>query len=177
MLMYNRENFRDANRGKPKEIARSLYAQISTQKKSKYIEYLANKAVKIVKRLNIEHNFGLSEVDGDMEPATETHHIFPVAGFPQIAHFSENLINLTPNQHRIVAHPYGDFSSVDMEYQKICLIAKVRTIKKFIDNGWGCYDFESLVFVINTGYNTDSFSKIDCDDFDGLICLINCMPR
>lgn len=176
MLMYNRDNFRDTYQRKPKGITRGLHIAPSPTK-AKYIKYLTDKAMKNVKIINRFYNFGLSEVEGDLELATETHHIFPRTEYPQIAYFLENLINITPNQHRNHAHPNGNYSVIDREYQKICLIAKVGTIKKSIENNWGDYDFNNLLFVANTGYETDTFSNISLYDFDGVINQINLVER
>lgn len=172
MLMYNRDNFRDTYQRKPKGITRGAHVA-PTPSRDKYIKYLTDKAMKNVKLINRYYNFGLSEIDGDNEMATETHHIFSRTEFPQIAYFLENLINLTPNQHRNHAHPNGNYSVIDSEYQKICLIAKLGTIRKSIENGWGEYDFNNFLFVADTGYNTNVFSQINLFDYDEVISQIN----
>jgi len=172
MLMYNRDNFRDTYQRKPKGITRVTHV-VPSVSKAKYIQYLTDKAMKNVKIINRFYNFGLSEIEGDSELATETHHIFSRTEFPRIAYFIENLINITPNQHRNHAHPNGNYSVVDREYQKICLIAKIGTIRKAIENSWGDYDFNNFLFVANTGYQTDTFSKIPQYDYDEVIRNIN----
>lgn len=172
MLMYNRDNFRDIYQRKPKGVTRGDHV-VPASSRAKYIQYLTDKAMKNVKLINRYYNFGLSEVDGDDELATETHHIFSRAEFPQIAYFLENLINLTPNQHRNHAHPNGNYSVIDREYQKICLIAKLGTIRKSIESNWGDYDFNNFLHVADTGYNTNKFSKIDLFDYDEVIKQIN----
>lgn len=168
MLMYNRDNFRDIYQKKPKGITRGTHI-LPSKPQTKYIQYLTEKAMKNVKFINLVYNFGLSEVDGDDEYASETHHIFSRTDFPQIAYLLENLINLTPNQHRNHAHPNGNYSIIDREYQKICLIAKLGTIRKSIDNNWGDYDFNNFLYIADTGYETDVFSKIDLFDYDEVI--------
>jgi len=172
MLMYNRDNFRDTFLRKPKGVTRGMH-ETSSMKKSKYINYLTTKAMKNAKQINRLYNLGLSEVDGDNELATEVHHIFPRLEFPKIAHFLENLINLTPNQHRNHAHPLGNYSIADREYQKICLIAKIGTVKRSIEENWGDYDFNNLLFVADHGYGTEIFSKIELYDYDEVINQIN----
>jgi len=172
MLMYNRDNFRDIYQRKPKGVTRGNHV-VPASSRAKFIQYITDKAMKNVKLINRYYNFGLSEVDGDDELATETHHIFSRAEFPQIAYFLENLINLTPNQHRNHAHPNGNYSVIDREYQKICLIAKLGTIRKSIENNWGDYDFNNFLHVADTGYNTNKFSKIDLFDYDEVINQIN----
>lgn len=172
VLMYNRDNFRDIYQRKPKGVTRGDHV-VPASSRAKYIQYLTDKAMKNVKLINRYYNFGLSEVDGDDELATETHHIFSRAEFPQIAYFLENLINLTPNQHRNHAHPNGNYSVIDREYQKICLIAKLGTVRKSIENNWGDYDFNNFLHVVNIGYDTDTFSKIKLCDYDEVIHRIN----
>jgi len=172
MLMYNRDNFRDTYQRKPKGITRGAHV-VPSLPRAKYIQYLTDKAMKNVKIINRFYNFGLSEVEGDGELATETHHIFSRTEFPQIAYFLENLINLTPNQHRNHAHPNGNYSVIDREYQKICLIAKLGTVRKSIENNWGDYDFNNFLHVADTGYDTNVFSKINLFDYDEVIKNIN----
>lgn len=172
MLMYNRDNFRDIYQSKPKGITRKEHESPSPSR-ARFIQYQMDKAIKNVKRINQYYNFGLSEVEGDDNPATETHHIFPKTEFPEISYFEENLINLTPNQHRNQAHPLGNFSVVDKEFQKICLIAKLGTIKFSIENNLGVYDFNNFLVVTDTGYRTDIFSQIELYNYDEVIRKIN----
>lgn len=172
MLMYNRDNFRDIYQSKPKGITRKEH-ETPSPSRARFIQYQMDKAIKNVKRVNQYYNFGLSEVEGDDNPATETHHIFPKTEFPEISYFEENLINLTPNQHRNQAHPLGNFSVVDKEFQKICLIAKLGTIKFSIENNLGVYDFNNFLVVTDTGYRTDIFSQIELYNYDEVIRKIN----
>lgn len=172
MLMYNRDNFRDIYQSKPKGITRKEHESPSPSR-ARFIQYQMDKAIKNVKRINQYYNFGSSEVEGDDNPATETHHIFPKTEFPEISYFEENLINLTPNQHRNQAHPLGNFSVVDKEFQKICLIAKLGTIKFSIENNLGVYDFNNFLVVTDTGYRTDIFSQIELYNYEEVIRQIN----
>lgn len=173
MLMYNRDNFRDTYQRKPKGITRKMH-EVPTPSRTKYIEYLTARAIKYVKLINREYNFGLNEIDvTDSESASQVHHIFPKSTFPEIAYFIENLINLTPNQHNNHAHPNGDYSRVDKEFQRICLIAKVGTVKRSIFEDWGDYDFNNLLFVVGAGYRTNAFTQIKLNDFDEVINQIN----
>lgn len=172
MLMYNRDNFRDIYQSKPKGITRKEHESPSPSR-ARFIQYQMDKAIKNVKRINKYYNFGLSEVEGDDNPATETHHIFTKTEFPEISYFEENFINLTPNQHRNQAHPLGNFSIVDKEFQKICLIAKLGTIKFSIENNLRVYDFNNFLVVTDTGYRTDIFSQIELYNYDEVIRKIN----
>lgn len=171
MLMYNRENFRDINQDKPKTLSRGEHSFKYSD--SKYSNYLTIKAMKNVRILNRLYNSGLSEVPGDGELATEVHHIFPKSDHPEIAFYIENLINLTPNQHRNSAHPRGNYHHVDREFQKICLISKLGTIEKSIFEQWGDYDLNNFIFVLENGFRTNDFSIIESNDFNELILKIN----
>jgi hypothetical protein len=56
--------------------------------------------------------------------ATQVHHIFPKAMFPEIAHYIENLIKLTATQHKTMAHPNNNTHEINKDYQLTCLLAK-----------------------------------------------------
>ena len=87
--------------------------------------------------------------------ATEAHHIFSRQDFPALEAYLENLILLTPSQHRNKAHP-GDFRQIDKEYQYICLITKSKTIKESVESLQdGFYSKDDFVYVLNTGIQTD----------------------
>ena len=151
-LMYNRINFRDKGR-KDKSLTRgeAAAAGITTMNESYYIKYQVDKAKRLVHKLQGDRS-EVHDEDGDGK-ATEFHHIFPVAGFPTIASYTENLILLTSNQHRIKAHPNSNFQMVDKDYQFVCLMAKSDTIEKYLsDVNGGVYRKDSFVDVINTGF-------------------------
>lgn len=150
-LMYNRINFRDKGR-KDKSLTRgeAVAAGIRTMNEASYIKYQVDRAKRLVHKLQGDR----SEVPDEYGEgrATEVHHIFPQAGFPTIASYTENLILLTSNQHRIKAHPNSNFQMVDKDYQFVCLMAKSNTIEKYLsDVNRGVYRKDSFVEVINTG--------------------------
>jgi hypothetical protein len=172
MLMYNRDNFRDLYKNKPKTVARKDF--IEEKRPFKYYEYLTQKAMKYVKLYNKQFNKGMSEVNsGDIEFASEVHHIFPRSSHSSLSHYLENMINLTPNQHRNSAHKNSNFSSVDLEFQKICLISKAKTIKESAELNLGDYEFEKFLHVLNVGFNTNAFKDFDITDLAELFLLIN----
>lgn len=59
-------------------------------------------------------------IDGqdDNNVPTQAHHIFPKNEFPEIMHYVENLIMLTPNQHYSYAHPNNNTYIIDLTAQK-----------------------------------------------------------
>ena len=102
------------------------------------------------------------------------HHIFPQSYYPEIADYIENLIALTPTQHLSKAHPNNNTQYISKIYQYYCLIAKVGKIKENIEQNTlpKIYSFEDLIYVLNTGLETDDFSKITYIDFENIIRLI-----
>lgn len=159
-LMYNRINWRDKNKKKNLTRDESREREIKECNEHFYIEYQVNKAIRWIKNMH-----GMeSEVHDElsMGRATEVHHIFPKSTYPQLASYLENLILLTSSQHRQKAHKNSDFKLVDSDYQQICLLAKSRTIEKYISkNGETRYSKKSFVYVVNEGLGA---SIVDSDD-------------
>ena len=83
--------------------------------------------------------------------ATQIHHIFPKADFPQLAHYLENLIKLTPTQHYTKAHPSNKTQQINKDYQLVCLPAKTDSIEQSLNKGEFVYRKESLIYVVNIG--------------------------
>ncbi len=181
MLMYNQNNFRDVYVDKPKNMTRKEYAEQNpgiVTCNNNLFEYQSTKAKRQVKQFNLMFNNGLSEVVDGVElgeKATHAHHVFPEWEFPEISGHLENIINLTPTQHLNHAHPENNTKLISLEYQHICLLAKVKTIKSSLINGFKVYDFDLLVYVLNIGHDTDKYTLIDHADFNGVIAEINLM--
>jgi len=155
-LMYNRINFRDLE--KEKGISRTE-AKISKKDQKAYEEYndyLIRKAMNFIKKKYKESEIKDSFGSG---PAVYVHHIFPKNEFPEIAHYLENLIKLTSEQHYSYAHPKGNIRIIDKDYQLICLLAKSESIEKSLIQGEFYYSKPSLIFVINTGLNLEDKKK------------------
>ena len=93
--------------------------------------------------------------------------------FPEIAHYEENIIALTPTQHLNYAHPNGNTQTIVIEYQHVCLLSKVGIIKRSIDNNSSVYNFENFKFVLETGHDDPSYSDVVDNDFNMLIQKIN----
>ncbi|MBE5676233.1 restriction endonuclease [Staphylococcus sp. SS87] len=168
MLMYNKENFRDINIDKPKNMTRKEWA-IKHKKKVniQYYKYQSAKSKKFIKKYNDEYRNGISEVvkDKDKEPATQIHHIFPQSDYPEISMYYENLIALTPNQHFIKAHPQNNTQYIDRDYQEVLLKAKAGIIEEEI-NAKGessIYSFNNFIEVLNIGFNEKH--EIEENDF------------
>ncbi len=147
-LMYNRINFRDLD--KEKGLSRQEAEISSEDKKSydKYNDYLINKAIEFIKKKYSESEVKDAYANG---PAPYTHHIFPRSKFSEIAHYLENLIKLTSEQHYTHAHPKGNTRLVNTDYQLVCLISKAESIEKSLIKGEFCYSKHNFIFVINTG--------------------------
>ena len=179
MLMYNRDNFRDVYADKPKELTRNQYAmQIQLKPSQNYYLYMSQKAKRLVAYHNNQFRAGISEVydkrhAGDR--ATHIHHIFPMAEFPEICAYYENLIALTPTQHLNYAHPDGNTHKIDIAYQHICLLAKTEVIKEtlaMLDRNQ-IYEFGRFMYVLFIGLNNLVFQQINDCDFDGAVTAIN----
>lgn len=157
-LMYNRINFRDLD--KEKVLSRQEATTTTDEKKSyeDYNEYLTTKAMAFIKKKYKESEVKDAFAKG---AATYVHHIFARSKFPEIAHYLENLIKLTPEQHNNHAHPKGNTHIVDTEYQLVCLLSKSKNIEKSLISGEFCYSKNNFVFVINTGLELFDTSKFD----------------
>lgn len=150
-LMYNRENWRDIN--KDKEQTRQEQAGTQANEHAEQLEiftsYYVSKAIKMIKKLHYRSEVQDEWGNGD---ATQVHHIFPKADFPQIAAYLENLILLTATQHFTHAHPNNNTHLIDKDYQEVCLLCKADTIEKNIQlNGEKYYRKDLFVEVVNTG--------------------------
>lgn len=115
--------------------------------------YYVQKAIALIRKIHSDSEVKDSWGNGE---ATQVHHIFPKAQFPQIAHYVENLILLTATQHNTKAHPNNKTQQINKDYQLVCLLAKADTIENSLQLvGDKYYRKESFVYVINTGLATD----------------------
>ncbi len=148
-LIYNRQNFRDINSGKLKNITRREHEELSKDTSNDYNKYQMKKAMQWVKT-----NHPYSEVKDDLNGKTsEIHHIFPKSDYSEIASYIENMIALTAGQHKDKAHPKGNTSKIDPMYQYICLKAKSKTIQDAILKSITPYNKERFIYVLNTGFS------------------------
>ena len=152
-LMYNNVNFRDI--GKDKNLTRQeakSYIRSAKKQQKEYNSYLIEKAKRIIQK-----KYQFSEVKDAYGKggAIHVHHIFLSSEFPQVAHFLENLIKLTAEQHLYYAHPKGNTRVIDSDYQYVCLIAKSDGIEKSLDLGEFLYSKNDFIYVINTGLSVN----------------------
>jgi len=160
-LMYNRPNWRDI--GKNKNISRNEAVEehetLMMEQNEAYSDYQVQKAMNMIRKMYKESEIKDQWANGE---ATQIHHIFPKSDFPQLAHYLENLIKLTPTQHYTKAHPSNKTDAINRDYQLVCLLAKSDSIETSLNRGEFVYRKESFIFVINTGlsevldYNLDS---------------------
>lgn len=182
-MMYNCDNFRDVYRDKPKGVSRQewLAQNPNIDRRDGYFEQMMSRSKKLLRELISNSRGGISEltqfVDGqdDMATATQMHHIFPKNEFPEIMHFVENLIALTPNQHFGYAHPNNNTQIIDIAAQKVLLIAKTNSIKENLTNPLEekIYEFSSLLFVLSTGWDDESVLEIGDNDVADVLHSIN----
>lgn len=145
--MYNKKNWRDIN--KEKSITRQEALSTEDIEKQEAINaYYVQKAIAIIRKTHkeseVKDQWGVGE-------ATQVHHIFSRAEFPELAHYVENLILLTATQHNTKAHPNNNTQQINRDYQLTCLLAKSDSIEKSLKKGEFVYRKESFVYVINTG--------------------------
>ncbi|MFC0049339.1 hypothetical protein [Rheinheimera tilapiae] len=172
-IVYNQPNWRDIRAGKNKNVSRGDYDP--TEKNKTLHKYKVSRASKNLRRFNDNFNNKKSEVLDKYSvgrEATHMHHIFPQSQFPEIADSIENLIALTTAQHMQCAHPDGNTQVVDKDYQYICLINKVESIRKNTINNQGepiIYDFKEFMSILDIGFKTSYFCNLKEDDFESIL--------
>lgn len=182
MIMYNQRNWRDILSEKPKDQTRDEYEGTQpTRSDEAMARYRIERAKKNLRDFNNNYRKGKTELKEERhlaDIASHMHHIFPVHEFPSIADYLENLIALTPTQHLVYAHPNNRTFYISEEYQYLCLVAKTGSIK---ENLSGCkaepviYDFFLFLYVLNIGFNTTEFSKIENMNFNQVLNVIDRM--
>ena len=86
--------------------------------------------------------------------------------------YYENLIALTTAHHMQEANPGGNTRQIDTKFQYTCLIAKTDSIRKNLlrlDHAPALYSFDDFMYVLNTGLQTDYFSRIPEGDFNAVV--------
>lgn len=174
MLQYNRYNWRDSNKDKPKDVTRKEFENSNVNNNYTILDYKIQKAKKILREFNNKYRNGYSEMPENgkyLKEGTMIHHIFPKADFPILADYLENLIVLTPTQHLAKAHPNGNTNYIDKNYQYLILVCKIGIIKNNLLNikEETIYDFKCMIYVLNTGLSTEVFSNIKEMDFESVV--------
>ena len=162
--MYNRINWRDIK--KAKGMSRQESEDILVSQNAGYNEYLIQKAVNIIKNKYNDSEIHDSWSNG---PATQAHHIFPKSKFPELAHYTENIIKITPSQHSNKAHKNGNYQYVDKDYQLVCLLAKAESIEQSVMSGDHIYSKESFIHVINKGLSLNMKSDLSFSDIKQIL--------
>lgn len=180
MLLYNQPNWRDILSDKPKDMTRQEYLALHPELEDNRMDcYHIKRAKSRLRDFNDQYRNSRSELYEERHmanPATQMHHIFPAGDFPAIADEIENLIALTPTQHYSYAHPNNQTRYVDKNYQRLCLTAKVYSIRdNLLGNGREpvIYDFDSLKHVLNIGLDTLEFDEVADMDFDEILRKID----
>lgn len=183
-MMYNRDNFRDVYKDKPKDMTRKEWLELNPDidRRDGYFEQQMSHSKKILKKFIVEFRDNISEltmfIDGqdDTVAPTQIHHIFAKNESPSIMHYLENLIALTPNQHFGFAHPDNNTQIVDLAAQKVLLIAKTYSIKQNLENDTEeqIYDFANFLTVLSVGLDDQSILDIDENDYTDILHTINC---
>lgn len=180
--MYNRDNFRDVYRDKPKGVSRQewLAQHPDIDRRDGYFEQMMNRSKKTLRDFIAGARNGLSELTQFIEDhtdeasATQMHHIFPKNEFPEIMHYIENLIALTPNQHYGYAHPNNNTQIIDLAAQKVLLIAKTYSIKENLTNEEETiYEFANLLTVLSVGWDDADVLEIEENDYNDVLHSIN----
>lgn len=152
-LMYNRKNWRDLNKDKTITRQEAEMEVVDAVQQEAYSAYYVQKAKNLIKKIHPESE--VKDTWGNGE-ATQIHHIFPEACYPQIAHYVENLIRLTPTQHYTKAHPKNKTQEINRDYQLTCLLFKADSIEQSLKKvGEKYYRKESFIYVINVGLSSD----------------------
>ncbi|HET55973.1 MAG TPA: hypothetical protein ENN33_12270 [Ignavibacteria bacterium] len=162
-LMYNRPNWRDVSKNKnvSRNEAVEEHETLMMEQSEAYSDYQVQKAMNMIRKMYKESEVKDQWANGE---ATQIHHIFPKSGFPQLAHYLENLIKLTPTQHYTKAHPSNRTDAINRDYQLVCLLAKSDSIENSLRKGEFIYRKESFVYVINTGLSETLEIDLDFRD-------------
>ncbi len=160
-LMYNRKNWRDIGKSKSQTRQEAASMEEISQQEA-YENYQVTKAMNLIRKIQLDSEVKDQYAIGE---ATQVHHIFPKSMFPEIAHYLENLIKLTPTQHYTKAHPNNHTQTTNKDYQLVCLLAKSQNIEQSIKTvGEKYYRKESFIYVINVGLDAELSLKLSFAD-------------
>ena len=188
-LMYNQVNFRDVYKDKPKNVTRKEWLEKNPDKQPKmgYFYQILNHEKNNLKNNIANYRNNLSELSQyglakdiskfiDKAPPTQIHHIFPKNEFPEILHYIENLIVLTPNQHYGFAHPKNNTQVIDYDAQKVLLISKICSIRQNLENKKEhiIYSFDNFLYVLSIGWSDEDVLNIPDRDYAEVLRVITC---
>jgi hypothetical protein len=156
-LMYNDINFRDIKKSKGMSRQEAIQVRQEESQQKEYGGYRITKAMALIKRKYSESEVKDKWATGS---ANQVHHIFPQSQSPELAHYTENLIKLTPTQHFTNAHSDAHTHKINKDYQLTCLLAKSHSIEQSINSGEFIYSKESFIHVLNKGLNIELSSDL-----------------
>lgn len=182
-MMYNQDNFRDVYSDKPKDITRQewLATHPEIDRRDGYFEQMLSRTKRLLREFTKQYRDNISELtmfideQNDNATPTQAHHIFPKNEFPEIMHFVENLIMLTPNQHYGYAHPNNNTHMVDFAAQKVLLLAKTYSIQQNLTNEVEehIYEFRKFLHILSVGWDDESVLEIAENNYNDVIHAIN----
>ncbi|MBP2143889.1 hypothetical protein J2127_001058 [Methanococcus voltae] len=175
-LIYSVDNFRDIQNKKPKNLTREEWKNIIA-KKNNYINLkrLSRNAVFNYQKYIKNYKNGISELNNDIfQGNPEIHHIFPKSQYPNISHYYENLIALSPNIHTL-AHNNGKYSTVNKECQLKLLICKSKCIEENSNKpiSQQMCSFDNFMHVLDEGFETDLFERVKTNNFKEVNNILN----
>ena len=156
-LMYNRTNFRDLEKTKGTSRQEAETSKTEQKPYEEYNDYLIQKATAFIKKKYKDSEVRDAFASGS---SVYVHHIFPKNEFLEIAHYLENLIKLTSEQHYTHAHPNGNTQIINKDYQAVCLLSKSESIENSLIKGEFYYSKNNFIFVINTGLKLEDKERL-----------------
>lgn len=173
-LMYNRKNFRDIKKN-ASETRAEYMGRIDLDDEITYSDVYKSYTVQKAKRFIKKIHGNISEVRDEFSngEATQVHHIFPSNEFPEISAYLENLILLTGTQHYSMAHALNYTAYVSKEYQYICLLAKLDTVKKFVEKEDEKYYSKSgYIYVVSIGTSKELPNDMSFEEIKTYLCNV-----
>ena len=172
-IVYNKTNWYDELMGKNKNVARGDYGRVEDTDST--YDYQVRRAMRNLQHYIDTYYNGEPEVRDRFSighRASALHHIFPRSRYPHLAMYYENLIALTTAQHMQEAHPNGNTRVVDRAFQYTCLIAKTDSVRRNLlglDGAPEFYSFDSFMYVLDEGLETDYFQRLPYGDFNSVV--------
>ena len=160
--MYNRTNWRDADKSKGITRKEASYNDIPA---GDYLDYQSRKAKAMINR-----KYPKSEIRNHYNNVPHVHHIFPISENPELATYLENPIKLTPTQHLSLAHPDGNTHTIDRNYQELCLLTKTESIEDSLKKGEMFYSLPNFIYIVNVGLKRSLPTSVGLDRIRQEIC-------
>ena len=162
-LQYNRLNFRDM--WKEKEMPRKEAMMTELKRYEAYSRSQEAKAKHLIKQMYGDMPMYLDGLH--TSPIMEVHHIIQRSQKPEFAGHVENLINLSPTQHKGQAHFSNNkvrTSQTNLEYQRRLLIANSFYIEKSLERNEVYYAKPQLIDLLKYGLELDVEEECTFED-------------